>query len=89
MLFRSEHVGGFANNKAPDVGLYYSCGGGEIRTHDPVARIPLFKSGALNHSSHSSMLFAHQPFRHLFGLDIEHIRYSHISSLFSSFVFST
>ena len=32
------------------------CGGGEIRTHDPVTRVPLFKSGAFNLSSHSSMI---------------------------------
>ncbi len=35
--------------------LYFLGGGGEIRTHDPVSRVPLFKSGAFNHSSHSSI----------------------------------
>ena len=35
--------------------IFRVCGGGEIRTHDPLARIPLFKSGAFNHSSHSSV----------------------------------
>lgn len=28
-------------------------GEGEIRTHDPVARVPLFKSGAIDHSATS------------------------------------
>ncbi len=37
-----------------DLLSFERCGGGEIRTHDPVSQIPLFKSGAFNLSSHSS-----------------------------------
>lgn len=27
------------------------CGGGEIRTHGPVAQTPVFKTGAIDHSA--------------------------------------
>jgi hypothetical protein len=50
--------------KPQSIGAFSFCGGGEIRTHGPVAQTPVFKTGAIDHSAtppirlsyHSTML---------------------------------